>query len=128
MKLVTVFVALAISFVLTAVVAAEQPAPRVVRMKCTAYCPCSKCCGDGACGLTSRGKDANNALGVAADPKLLPYGTKLKIPGVGVRVVDDTGGAMRKDAKKGITHIDVRFPTHKEALKFGVQWLDVEIL
>lgn len=102
---------------------------KVVRMKCTAYCPCVTCCGKGARGITSTGKDAKTPpFGVAADPKLLPYGTKLEIPGIGVREVDDTGGAMRKDARKGIYHIDLRFVAHQEALEFGIQWLDVKIL
>jgi len=101
---------------------------KLVKMKITAYCPCRKCCGEFADGFTSIGRDAWKTLGVAADPKLLPYGTKLDIPGVGIRTIDDTGGAMRQSAKKGIWHIDVRFHNHNEALQFGVQWLDVKIL
>jgi len=101
---------------------------RIIKMKVTAYCPCKKCCGIYADGKTSTNRDAWNSLGVAADPKLLPYGTKLKIPGVGIREVDDTGGAMRRSAEKGIYHIDVRFHDHEEAKKFGVKWLDVTVL
>ena len=97
-------------------------------MKVTAYCPCKKCCGNCADGKTSTGRNAWKTLGVAADPKLLSYGTKLDIPGVGIRKVDDTGGAMRQSAKNGIYHIDVRFHSHQEALNFGVRQLDVEIL
>lgn len=106
----------------------ELLTPEIVRMKVSAYCPCEKCCGIYADGKTSIGRDALESLGVAAAPKLLPYGTKLQIPGIGIREVDDTGGAMRKSAEKGIYHIDIRFHNHEEALKFGVQWLDVEIL
>lgn len=110
----------------------DQPAEkRVIHMLVTAYCPCTKCCGPHAKGITSRGKDAHNANGVAADPKLLPYWTKLNIPGVGIRVVDDTGGAMRRDGREDppIYHIDVRFKTHKEALDFGRrEEVEVEIL
>ena len=101
---------------------------RVVKMKCTGYCVCTKCCGPNACGLTSTGKDARKTMGIAADPKLLPYKTKLNVPGIGVMTVDDTGGAMRQDAKKGICHIDIRFASHEDALKFGVKWLDVKIV
>jgi len=97
-------------------------------MKVTAYCPCPKCCGKYADGKTSIGHNARTTLGVAADPKLIPYKTLLVIPGIGTREVDDTGGAMRKSAKEGIYHIDVRFHNHEEAKKFGVQWLNVEIL
>jgi len=100
----------------------------IKRMKVTAYCPCENCCGKYADGLTAIGRNAKTTLGVAADPKLLSYGTKLNIPGIGVREVDDTGGAMRQSAKKGIYHIDVRFHNHQEALDFGVKWLDVKVL
>lgn len=112
----------------------EQPPIQTVREKegvkmlVTAYCPCEKCCGQYADGKTSRGRNAWKTFGVAADPKMLPYNTKLVIPGVGIRIVDDTGGAMRQSAKKGIYHIDVRFHSHKEALEFGREWLDVAVL
>jgi 3D (Asp-Asp-Asp) domain-containing protein len=106
----------------------EPNQPKIINMLVTAYCPCKICCGKYADGKTSTGSDARKP-GVAADPKLLPYGTKLKIPGIKeVLTVDDTGGAMRQDAKKGICHIDIRFPAHHEALQFGRKWLNVEIL
>ena len=113
---------------------------KIIRMKVTAYCACTKCCGADAIGKTSTGKDAYHIRGIAAAPKLLPYKTRLNIPGVGILPVDDTGGAMRQDAKKGIYHIDVRFcpkddndekaleKAHQEARKFGVKWLNVEVL
>jgi len=100
----------------------------IKRMKLTGYCPCKKCCGDYADGKTSIGRNAWKTYGVAADPELLPYGTKLDIPGIGIRIVDDTGGAMRQSAKKGIYHIDVRFHSHEKAKEFGVKWKDIRIL
>jgi len=126
MKVMGMFVLLVVLFTSATVNANEI---RVIKMKCTGYCLCAKCCGPNACGLTSTGKDARRTVGIAADPKLLPYGTQLKIPGLtGIMVVDDTGGAMRQDAKKGVCHIDIRFKTHQEALNFGVKWLGVEII
>jgi len=106
----------------------KQGSKKVIRMKVTGYCPCKNCCSQYSDGKTSTGKDAWKTDGVAADPKILPYHTKLVIPGVGIREVDDTGGGMRQSAKKGIWHIDVRFPRHEEAKKFGVRWLNVAIL
>jgi len=109
----------------------ETKAPlayKIKRMKVTGYCPCKKCCGKFADGKTSIGRDAWKTYGIAADPKLLPYGTRLDIPGIGIRIVDDTGGAMRQSAKKGIYHVDVRFHDHNKAKEFGVQWLNVKIL
>jgi len=101
---------------------------RIIRMKVTAYCPCRKCCGKHADGITANGKNARETVGVAADQKLLPYGTKLEIPGIGTRVVDDTGGAMRQAGKNGVYRIDVRMKSHEAARRFGVKWLDVQVL
>lgn len=108
-----------------------KPQQRREHMLVTAYCLCEKCCGKWAKlpnRVTSTGDDATICDGVAADPKLLPYRTKLWIPGLGCREVDDTGGAMRQDAERGIFHIDVRFPSHREARIWGKQWLDVQVL
>lgn len=108
--------------------AARRP-EKVVQMTVTAYDGCERCCGAwSAGGITSTGKKASICDGVAADPRLLPYGTRLEIPGIGIRVVDDTGGAMRKDGKKGVYHIDVRMKTHQEALNWGRKNLAVRIL
>lgn len=104
---------------------------RTIRMKVTAYCLCRICCGkwaDLSERKTSIGDDAKKYDGVAADPKLLPYRTRLEIPGLGVKEVDDTGGGMRQSAKKGIYHIDVRMPSHEAALRWGVRWLEVIVL
>ncbi len=111
-------------------------AGQVVKMKVTAYCPCEKCCGKWALRqaqgkrTTATGDDAYVCDGVAADFELLPKRTLLEIPGAGVKEVDDTGGAMRKAARQNppVYHIDLRFPTHKEALKWGVKWLEVRVL
>ena len=96
-------------------------------MLVTAYCPCKKCCGKRANGITSIGDNAYQCDGVAADPRAIPYRTKLKLPYAGVKEVDDTGGDMRKSWKKGIYHIDLRFKEHQDALDWGVKWLNVEI-
>ncbi len=101
---------------------------RPILMKLTGYCPCKECCGDYANGKTSIGRDAWKTYGVAADPELLPYGTRLNIPGVGIRIVDDTGGAMRQSAKEGIWHIDIRFHSHEKAEEFGDREEYVRIL
>jgi cystine transport system substrate-binding protein len=77
--------------------------------------------------LTSTRKNAWKLDGVAADPRLLPYGTIVDIPGVGRRVVDDTGGGMRRSARRGILHLDVRFSTVSEAREWGERWLMVKV-
>lgn len=94
-----------------------------VKATVTAYCPCKKCCGKYANGKTSTGNSAYE-FGIAADPKRIPYGTILCIEGYGISVVDDTGGAMRRNQN---LHFDVRFPTHKRALEWGRKEIIVEI-
>jgi 3D (Asp-Asp-Asp) domain-containing protein len=99
---------------------------RTIRMQVTAYCACKKCCGRSARGLTASGRRVtyNGGAFVAADTDLLPFGTKLVIPGYQngkpVEVID-RGGAI-----KG-RHIDVFFPSHEQALQWGNQWLDVTV-
>lgn len=107
----------------------QDDKPAKIKMVTTAYCTCELCCEKwSGGGKTSIGKDASICNGVAAAPKLLPYHTRLDIPGIGIREVDDTGGAMRKDARKGIYHIDIRMKSHKEALAWGRKVLLVTIL
>ena len=93
----------------------------------TAYCPCPKCCGTQSPGITSIGKNAWTN-GLAADPTYLNYGTKVFVPGYGLSVIDDTGGAMRRHWRRnGILHIDVRMTYHYEARQWGKQYLRVKI-
>jgi 3D (Asp-Asp-Asp) domain-containing protein len=102
---------------------------KIVKMMVTAYCTCKKCCGKWS--KRKRTALGDNALvmdGVAADFTIIPRRAELTIPGVGVKEVDDTGGRMREDGRKGITHIDVRMKSHRIARRFGVKWLDVEVV
>jgi 3D (Asp-Asp-Asp) domain-containing protein len=100
---------------------------RTIRMQVTAYCACKKCCGRSARGLTASGRRVsyNGGAFVAADTDLLPFGTRLQIPGYHngkpVEVID-RGGAI-----KG-RHIDVFFPSHDQAIDWGNQWLDVTVV
>ena len=93
----------------------------------TAYCPCARCCGLSSPGITSTGKDAW-LPGLAADPAYLDYGTRIFVPGYGLSVIDDTGGAMRRHWRRdGILHIDIRMTYHHEAKRWGKQYLRVKI-
>jgi 3D (Asp-Asp-Asp) domain-containing protein len=100
---------------------------RTLRMQVTAYCACSKCCGPNARGVTASGRSVsyNSGAFVAADTSVLPFGTKLQIPGYHndqpVEVID-RGGAI-----KG-RHIDLFFATHQQALEWGRQWLTVTVM
>ena len=103
------------------------PRTRTMRMEVTAYCPCTKCCGENAQGITASGRDVsyNNSQFVAADTTVLPFNTKLIIPGYhnGATVpVIDRGGAIKGNK------LDLYFPTHEEALQWGRQWIDVTVI
>ena len=95
-------------------------------MRVTAYCPCAKCCGRNANGVTASGKRvaANGSRFVAADTRLLPFLTKVSIPGYsgGTPVpVLDTGGEI-----KG-RRLDVFFSSHGLAQKWGSRWVSVRV-
>lgn len=94
---------------------------KTIDAKVTAYEPSEVSCGDYADGLTSLGDNAYVFDGVAADPKAIPYRTKVFISGKGFKEVDDTGIAMRRSWKKGKYHIDLRLSNVTDALNFGVQ-------
>lgn len=92
-----------------------EPTPMYKEMKviATAYCPCEKCCGKSN-GITATGVKAKANRTVAADPKVLPYGTEI-LCGMGKFVVEDCGGVIKGN------RVDFFFDSHEEALKFGRQ-------
>ncbi|MFQ5965588.1 MAG: 3D domain-containing protein [Candidatus Scalinduaceae bacterium] len=85
----------------------------------TAYCSCKKCCDKDPSskwyGITATGKKARWGT-VAVDRKVVRMGSKLRIAGFPNTIfgAEDVGGAIKGN------HIDLWFPNHKEALKFGV--------
>ena len=93
--------------------------------KITAYCSCHKCCNK-IDGITASGLPARDGY-VACN--WLPFGTKVNIEGMGVYSVQDRGARSLFGSKKNhIKHLDVWFPSHKEARNFGVQYKKVEVL
>lgn len=94
---------------------------RWTEVTATAYCKCFICCGKlSANGVTASGQIARSARTIAADLSFYPIGTRLYIKDLGIRVVEDTGGAMHN------RDIDIYFDTHDEALQFGRQTLYVK--
>lgn len=59
---------------------------------------------------------------VAVDPRVIPLGTRLYIPGYGHAIADDIGGAIKGN------RIDMAFGSHSEAINFGRQQVTVYIL
>lgn len=96
--------------------------PRKIRVKATAYCTCTICCGKWSEHKTTAfGRDANNH-GVAVDPKVIRKLSPLTVPGYqDWTVADDTGRLIRGN------RIDIRLKDHQEAKKFGVKWLTITV-
>jgi 3D (Asp-Asp-Asp) domain-containing protein len=95
---------------------------KALRVTTTAYVPVAEQC-DSDPEHTATGTLAQTTYGVAADPRALPYGTQLRIPGYGDVTVDDTGSRMvRSWRKKGLVHLDLRIPLRRGN---GV-WRDVD--
>ena len=100
---------------------------QIIIARVTAYAPFdnqSGICADENPNSTSTGKVPGPSY-AAADPSRLPYGTKLNIPGYGVVEIQDTGGALRN--YEGIA-VDIFKSSYSEAMQWGVQYLEVEIL
>lgn len=85
----------------------------------TAYCPCIRCCGPGSPKPTASGVWPKQ--GRTAATNKFPFGTKLEIEGVGVRIVEDR---MPKDQMK----VDIYFDSHQKALEFGKQKRKVKVI
>lgn len=101
-------------------------AVRTVSMRVTAYSPDERSCGAHADGITASGYsvETNGGALVAADPRLLPLGSLVSVPGYddgAVVPVLDVGGAI-----KG-ARLDVLFPTHERAVQWGVRELEVTV-
>lgn len=86
----------------------SQLATSAMRMVATAYTADCSGCG----GVTASGRPAGHGV-VAVDPRVIPLGTRLFIPGYGPAVAGDTGGAIRG------RRIDLGFNSLREALLFG---------
>ena len=104
---------------------AEASRGRASRMMEITACTCGpestgKYPGHPAYGVTSSGyrlTDADAWRVAAADPDILPPGSKVQIQGIGTVTIVDTGGAVRGD------HIDVfvGMDAVAEAMEFGRQ-------
>jgi 3D (Asp-Asp-Asp) domain-containing protein len=72
-------------------------------------------------GITSDGSKAEKGT-IAADLSRYPYGTRMHVPGYGWGEVHDKGSAIKGD------HIDIFFPSEKEAKAWGRKYLNVTII
>lgn len=89
----------------------------VLSMEATAYLPT-----DGSsAGITATGIRATYGV-VAVDPRVIPLGTRVYIPGYGVALAADTGGAI-----KGYK-IDLCMESYAECMQFGRRNITVYVL
>lgn len=100
----------------------DLPKWKIVRMRVTAYCTCPKCCGKFSGGPTAcQHRIRSGDTFVAAD-KRFAFGTQMIIPGYsGEKAVEvkDRGRLIKGN------RLDVFFPSHRTAKKWGTRYLDV---
>lgn len=99
---------------------------RTVMFKVTGYSPDARSCGQFADGQTATLHSVTTNAGrlVAADTKVLPFGSMLSIPGYADEMVVpvlDRGGAIKGQ------RLDLLFPTHEAAIQWGVRMVPVTI-
>lgn len=77
-------------------------------------------------GITSTGsktvRDADGYSSIAVDPNVIPYGTRIYIPGYGFGIAQDCGSAIKGN------RIDVYLNSEYEAMNWGVRLIDIYIL
>jgi resuscitation-promoting factor RpfB len=83
-------------------------ASSALSMVATAY---TASCG-GCSGTTASGRPAGHGI-VAVDPRVIPLGTRMFIPGYGHAIAGDTGGAIHGN------RIDLGFDSNRQAYQFG---------
>ena len=80
----------------------------------TGYCSCTICCGEKEERLTKSETVPRASHTIAADPSVIPLGTRIVIDDV-IYTVEDTGKAV-----KGM-RLDIFFDSHEEAVQYGRQ-------
>ena len=78
----------------------------------TGYCSCTICCGEKEERLTKSETVPRASHTIAADPSVIPLGTRIVIDDV-IYTVEDTGKAV-----KGM-RLDIFFDSHEEAVRYG---------
>jgi 3D (Asp-Asp-Asp) domain-containing protein len=71
--------------------------------------------GDPGYGITATGTTVMDGRTIAVDPERIPLGSKVYIEGIGFRVAEDTGGAIKGN------RIDVYMSNLQDAVQFGVK-------
>jgi 3D (Asp-Asp-Asp) domain-containing protein len=90
---------------------------RKMRVEATGYSPLEP----GLDYTTSTGARAQHGV-IAVDPRVIPYGTHVWVPGYGYAVAADCGGAIKRN------RIDLCFDTVAEAIQWGRRTVTIIIL
>lgn len=98
-----------------------EPPNKTMTVIATAYCPCERCCGKWADGITASGVKAKANRTIAVDKNIIPLGTSVIINDK-IYVAEDTGSAIKGNK------IDIYFDSHEQALEFGRQTIEIEVL
>lgn len=93
----------------------------VKEMLATAYYPGPESTAPYDDGYTAIGLEAGFGI-IAVDPTVIPLRSKVYIPGYGVALAGDVGGAIKGN------RVDLCYETLEEAINFGRQWVQVYIL
>jgi len=94
---------------------------RTITVVATAYDPGPGSCGKFANGQTCNGKRAGYGI-IAVDPKLIPLGAKLYVPGYGYGIAADVGGAIKGN------HVDLGFNSRPGAFAWGKRQVKLTIV
>ncbi|MEH7126502.1 3D domain-containing protein [Bacillus sp. JJ1773] len=105
----------------------KPPAPAVkaasykeITVKATAYtASCKNCSGITATGLNLK-KNPNLKV-ISVDPKVIPLGSKVFVPGYGEAIAADKGSSVKGNK------IDVFIPSHKQAIQWGNKSVKIKV-
>ncbi|PLT31878.1 3D domain-containing protein [Peribacillus deserti] len=100
---------------------AKAPAYKEITVTATAYtASCGGCSGITATGLNL--KKNPNAKAISVDPRIIPLGSKVYVPGYGYAVAADKGSAVK--GKK----IDVFISSKSKAIQWGRKTVKIKVM
>lgn len=74
-------------------------------------------------GITATGIDlSKNPICIAVDPSVIPLNSLVEVPGYGIAIAGDTGGAIVGNI------IDVHFPSNEQAIAWGRKNIQITVL
>ncbi|HEU4752272.1 MAG TPA: 3D domain-containing protein, partial [Armatimonadota bacterium] len=94
---------------------------RTLPVVATAYDPGPGSCGKYANGRTCNGKRAGYGI-IAVDPKVIPLGSKIYVPGYGYGIAADVGSAIQGN------RVDLGFNSRSGSFKWGRRQVTIQII